>query len=158
MCISQNIAKCCKVPFVSRGPKYKRWISFFFTEVWMQWFLCKVNVMPEGASLTLHETQKGCHLLCTIPIAFILRWTTEKWNLFLKCIANGWTLFEEIEKMMIFNTFEMHSTQHIAECCKVPFVSRGPIYGHAWNIFDRYATMHRTWINPLWTTVKNSDF
>ena len=27
---------------------------------------------------------------------------------------------------MIFNTFEMLITQHIAECRKVPFVSRGP--------------------------------
>ena len=111
-------------------------IFLFFIEVWMQSVPCKVNVMPEGASLTLHETQKERHILCTIPIVFILWWTTEKWNLFLKCKANGWILFEDIEKMMIFNTFEIHSTQHIAECCKVPFVSRGPIYGHAWNIFD----------------------
>ena len=29
-------------------------------------------------------------------------------------------------KKVIFNTFEMRITQNIAECCKVPFVSRGP--------------------------------
>ena len=38
-------------------------------EVWTQ----RVNVIPFGR-----------HLLCTWPIAFILPWTSEKWNLFLK--------------------------------------------------------------------------
>ena len=42
-------------------------------EVWTQWVLCKVNVTPFGH-----------HLLCTCPIAFILPWPSEKWNLFLK--------------------------------------------------------------------------
>ena len=38
-------------------------------EVWTQWFPCKVNMTP----LSLH-----------MPIAFILPWPSEKWNLFLK--------------------------------------------------------------------------
>ena len=29
------------------------------------------------------------HLLCTWPFAFILPWTSQKWNLFLKCLPLG---------------------------------------------------------------------
>ena len=35
--------------------------------------------------------------------------------------------FETVEKMVIFNTFEVCIAQHIAECCKVSFVSWGHI-------------------------------
>ena len=47
----------------------KKWISFFlrFIEEWTQWVPCKVNVVPFGH-----------HLLCTGPVVFILRWTSEK--------------------------------------------------------------------------------
>ena len=31
-----------------------------------------------------------------------------------------------VKKMVIYNAFEMRITQHVADCCKVPFVSRGP--------------------------------
>lgn len=55
--------------------KYKRlnFIFMRFMEVWMQRVPCKVNMRPFGR-----------HLLCTWPVAFILPWTLEKWNLFLK--------------------------------------------------------------------------
>ena len=48
-------------------------ISLRIIEVWKYWVPCKVNKMPFGR-----------HLLWTWPIAFILRWTSEKWKLFLK--------------------------------------------------------------------------
>ena len=67
--------------------KYKRWISFFlrFMEVWTQWVPCKVNVTPFRCHLLF-----GRHLLSMWPIAFILPWTSEKWNLFLK-----WYMLED---------------------------------------------------------------
>ena len=51
-------------------------------EVWTQRVPYKVNLMPFGR-----------HLLCTWPVAFILPWTSEKWNLFLKwfCITGAAT-------------------------------------------------------------------
>ena len=41
-----------------------------------------------------------------------------------------------VKKKVIFNTFEMRITQNtcIAECCKVPFVSRGPKLDDSWNV------------------------
>ena len=39
-----------------------------------------------------------------------------------------------VKKKVIFNTFEMRITQNIAECCKVPFVSRGPKWDDSWNV------------------------
>ena len=37
------------------------------------------------------------------------------------------TCLKTVEKSL-FVTFEMLIIQHIAECCKVPFISRGPTY------------------------------
>ena len=47
-----------------------------FMEVWTQRAPCKVNVTP--------VTPFGRHLFCTWSVEFILPWTSEKWNLFLK--------------------------------------------------------------------------
>ena len=56
----------------SLGSLSIRWISFFlrFIKVWMQRVTCKANMMPFW-----------WHLLRTWPVAFILWWTSEKWNL-----------------------------------------------------------------------------
>ena len=36
--------------------------------------------------------------------------------------------FLKTDKIVISNTFEMRITQHITECCTVPFVSWRPLY------------------------------
>ena len=59
-------------------------MNFIFLRVmeeWTQWVPCKDNV---------------CHLLCTCPIAFILPWLSEKWNLFLKCFVKYVILFARV--------------------------------------------------------------
>ena len=56
--------------------KNMNFIFLRFTEVWKQRVPCKLNVTPFGH-----------HLFCTWSVVFILPWTSEKWNLFLKWIS-----------------------------------------------------------------------
>ena len=42
------------------------------------------------------------HLLCTWPFAFILPWTAEKWNLFLKCASSCLYLMLAIKSHKIY--------------------------------------------------------
>ena len=52
-----------------------------------------------------------------------------------------------VKKKVIFNTFEMHITQNIAEYCKVPFSAGGP-NETILEMFLKYKsswTAHETW-------------
>ena len=49
----------------------------------------------------------------------------ETFQRMLLCIPRDGNQFGDIEKGMIFDSFEMGIIQYNAECCKVSFVSRG---------------------------------
>ena len=64
---------------VEKNINIKNAFHFFlmFIKVWTQWVPCKVNLTPFNR-----------YLLCAGSIAFIIPWTSEKWNLFLKYIQD----------------------------------------------------------------------